>query len=95
MSPGQTTPCSAPLPILHHFLTALHITQTSLTFTLKVAAPSVLEGKHACACVPYVDVRLYGNLSSNWVPEAAAGMCSTPSIHQPYRDSAQWHAVVK
>lgn len=28
---------------IHHFLTALHIMQTLLTFTLKVAAPSVPE----------------------------------------------------
>lgn len=28
---------------IHHFLTALRIMQTLLTFTLKVAAPSVLE----------------------------------------------------
>ena len=52
-------------------------------------------GINPCICDPYVVVRLYGNLGSNRAPEAAAGTCSTPSIHQPCRNSAQWHAVMK
>ncbi|KAM9640208.1 uncharacterized protein ACIBXB_014191 [Morphnus guianensis] len=95
MPPGHPTLRSAPLPIYTPLSNSSPYHANTADVHPEGGCSVGAGGINACACNPYVDVRPYGNLGSNTASEAAAGTRSMPSIHQPWRDSAQWHAVMK